>query len=98
MSLLEVSLIMVPIYGVKSQKNLYYGGVNRHFQAKLAYCRWMAVCFCRWIAFCWLWVKCFLQVAMLGLGADYLCSRAVNAAHMSVNTGHVQSFTDHEHG
>jgi len=40
MSRLEASLIMSPI----PLKNLHYGGVNRHFQAKLADCRWLAVC------------------------------------------------------
>jgi len=49
---------------VKSQKNLHYVSVNRHFAGKLADCCWMAVY--RWIAFCRLRVKCFLPEAMLG--------------------------------
>lgn len=44
MSVLEVLLIMLPIYGVMSAKKLHVWGVNRHFEAKLADCRWMAVC------------------------------------------------------
>jgi len=46
MSLLGVLLIMLPIYGVKSPRNLQCGGVNRnkHFQAKHADYGWIAVC------------------------------------------------------
>ena len=34
--LLGVSLTLLPILGVKSPKNLNFGGVNRRFQAKRA--------------------------------------------------------------
>jgi len=59
MLLVGVSLIMLPVYGLGHvPKKLNFGGVNRHFQAKLADCGWMAVCRLR--------EKCFLRVTVLG--------------------------------
>jgi len=66
MSVLEVLLIMLPIYGVMSTKKLHVWGVNRHFEAKLADCGGWLFAVCRWIAFRRLQVKCFLRMSVLG--------------------------------